>query len=202
MIQRHGLRSLVADGKSIECIRFYDANGVWLTTQQGWLEHRPIWEPEYKPRFDITSLDVDPVRRLKENFTRKEAYVIEVKGVFSWKPYARITCLYIYMPRVEPTIVLDWQDDTKRSYDQRFVLPISGTYDEPSMDPDTDKVTYTPTKVGQIVITRYSHDQNTEVGAHAEQIAAAMNAALDTKHKTIDARDVIKLLTKLNITIK
>lgn len=178
MIQRHGLRYLVFEGKQIEAIRFYDADGVWLTVPQGWLEHCPVQEAgsEYQPQHDVTALHFDVVRANKENFKRCDNYVVCVKGVLSWKQHESIRCLYIYAARVPAERFIKWQDETQKTWYCRYRVNITGTFDAPELGED-DKLIHRPMVTGQIIITQYDGEEKTDLGAHAYDLAEAMNKA-------------------------
>lgn len=200
MIQRHGLRYLVFDGKQIEAIRFYDANGVWLTVAQGWLEHCPVQDDgsEYQPQHDVTAMHIDAVRANKENFKRTDNYVACVKGVLTWKEHISIRCLYIYMPKMPSERFIKWQDETQKTWYCRYYLPLTGTFDAPELD-DNDKLVHKPADTHQIVVTQYDGEEKTDLGARAYDLAQAMNKVAGTR---LDEREVAKLLEVFNIIKK
>lgn len=200
MIQRHGLRYLVFESKQIEAIRFYDADGVWLTIPQGWLEHCPV-QPEgseYQPQHDVIALSIDVVRANKENFKRNDNYVVGVKGIFSWKQYETIRCLYIYMPKQPAERFIKWEDETTKTWYRRYYLNLTGTFDAPELD-ENDKLVHKPMVTGQLVITQHDASEPTELGATAQRLADEMNEVAGTK---MSDRDVAKLLAVFNITRK
>jgi hypothetical protein len=200
MIQRSGLRYLVFEGKQIEAIRFYDADGVWLTIPQGWLEHCPV-QPEgdeYQPQHDVTALSIDVVRANKENFKRSDNYVVSIKGIFSWKQYTPVRCLYIYMAKVSAERFIKWQDETSVTYYRRYHLRITGTFDAPELD-EMGKLVHNPMVTGLIVVTQHDEVMPTELGAKAKRLAEQMNEVAGTK---LDEREVAKLLAAFNITRK
>lgn len=200
MIQRSGLRPLVFESKYIEAIRFYDADGVWLTIPQGWLEHCPV-QPEgseYQPQHDVTALSIDAVRANKENFKRSDNYVVGIKGVFSWKQYERITCLYIYMPKQPAERFVKWEDETSKTWYLRYRLNLTGTYDAPELD-ENRKLVHHPMVTGQLIVIKHDCVEPTELGATAIRLADEMNKAAGVD---LSDRDVAKLLAVFNITRK